>query len=64
MWETERMRQGKEKGVTNDHKGMLITENYKKVHNGDGLWEKPHESVYYKGYVSRHMREKSPTNMV
>lgn len=56
-------RQKKEKGVTNDRKSMLITENYKKVHNGDGysvLWEKPHKSVYFKGYVSRHMCEKSP----
>jgi hypothetical protein len=36
----------KEKGVKKDRKGMLITENYKNVHNGNGhgvSWEKPHE---------------------
>jgi hypothetical protein len=33
----------KEKGVTKDHKGILIMENYKNAHNGYGhgvLWEK------------------------
>lgn len=52
MGDRKRRRQGKEKGVTNDRKGMFITENYKKVHNGDSysvLWEKPHKSVYFKG---------------
>jgi hypothetical protein len=42
----------KEQGVTKDHKGLLITENCKKVHNGDAysvLGEKPHESVYFNG---------------
>jgi hypothetical protein len=35
-----------EKEVTKDHKGMLITENYKNAHNGHGhgvSWEKSHE---------------------
>jgi hypothetical protein len=36
----------KEKGVTKDRKGTLITQNYKNVHNGHGhgvSCEKPHE---------------------
>jgi hypothetical protein len=36
----------KEKGVTKDRKDMLITENYKNVHNGHDhgvSWEKLHE---------------------
>jgi hypothetical protein len=44
MWEAE---MGvKEKGVTKDRKGMLITENSKNIHNGHDhgvSWEKPHE---------------------
>lgn len=67
MGDRKRRRQGKEKGVTNDRKGMLITENFKKVHSGDGysvLWEKHHKSVYFKGCVSGHMCEKGPRNMV
>jgi hypothetical protein len=62
-----RKRQGKEKGVINYPKDMLIRDNYKKVHSGDDysvLWEEPHKSVYFKGYVSMHMCEKSPTSMV
>lgn len=36
---------GKEKEITKDHKGMLISENYKNVHNGHSLSvlsDKPH----------------------
>jgi hypothetical protein len=46
MCVTETETAGKEKGVTKDRKGMLITENYKNVHSGHGhgvSWEKSHE---------------------
>jgi hypothetical protein len=39
-------RGGREKGVTKDRKGIVITKNYKIVHNGHGhgvSWEKPHK---------------------
>jgi hypothetical protein len=41
-----RHRQGKDKGFTDDHKGMLIKGNCKNMHNGHGhgaLWEKSNE---------------------
>jgi hypothetical protein len=63
----QRQRQGKEKVIIKDHKGMLITENYKNIRNGDGhgvSWEKPHESVHFKGmYISGDICEESPINM-
>jgi hypothetical protein len=45
-WHVRERGRGKVKGVTKDRKGMLITENYKNVHNGHShgvLRDKPHK---------------------